>query len=379
MPYERVFEIDLSPSKAEMSLAEVPYSKKQINQAARYLAQKDHSSVPPQDWLDCTERVEAWRASHAHPTRVMAALLRKGVSDIDATAFVSRRLKRMEAIIRKLKRPKNAHMQLTQMQDIGGCRVVLRGMSELSEMVEYCREIAGEPVHDYIAEPKEDGYRCIHFVEEYKPLVELPQVHHLAGRRTEVQIRSKLQHQWATAVETVDFFTRQTLKLGGGQPKWKRFFLLVSSVFSIKETFRPIPSTQDRLSGIVDEAYALWHELGIKRLFENWAHSMRFMLEFPYEPQPEPLPLNSMCLLELNVKQNTTTLTPFPPENAVEANEEYAAKEREIGEDLNRSVVLISVDSITELKQAYPSYYGDAREFLTEVILALSTKGERLI
>lgn len=59
-------------------------------------------------------------------------------------------------------------MRLTQMQDIGGCRVVLDSLDEVAALrdadsrsqaehifVEYC---------DYIARPKLSGYRGVHLV-----------------------------------------------------------------------------------------------------------------------------------------------------------------------------------------------------------------------
>jgi hypothetical protein len=45
----------------------------------------------------------------------------------------------------------------------------------------------------------------------------------------ETQVRSNLQHAWSAAVETVDFVRGTTLKIGGGDSDWKRFFKLASS------------------------------------------------------------------------------------------------------------------------------------------------------
>jgi len=39
----------------------------------------------------------------------------------------------------------------------------------------------------------------------------------------EIQIRSKLQHIWATAVETVGFFTGQAIKSNEGEKEWNDF------------------------------------------------------------------------------------------------------------------------------------------------------------
>ena len=64
--------------------------------------------------------------------------------------------------------------------------------------------------YDYIAHPKSDGYRGVHYVYKYRsgstPKAEFNSL------RIEVQLRSRLQHAWATAVETVSTFTGQALK-----------------------------------------------------------------------------------------------------------------------------------------------------------------------
>ena len=72
--------------------------------------------------------------------------------------------------------------------------------------------------------PKKDGYRSLHIIYEYKSDKCKTDYN---GLRVEVQIRSRLQHLWATAVETVDFFTRQAIKFNEGIPDWADFFRLV--------------------------------------------------------------------------------------------------------------------------------------------------------
>ncbi len=55
----------------------------------------------------------------------------------------------------------------------------------------------------------------------------------------EVQIRSKIQHAWATAVEIVDTFTNQALKSNNGSKEWIEFFRCTSAEFASLED-RPI-------------------------------------------------------------------------------------------------------------------------------------------
>jgi hypothetical protein len=119
-------------------------------------------------------------------------------------------------------------MKLSRIQDIGGCRVVVSSVLEVDELVEYYKRtsrIKHELVREdaYILEPPPSGYRGVHLVYKY-----------ISDRRTtwnglriEIQLRSGLQHAWATAVETVGTFTQQALKSSQGGADWLRFFALI--------------------------------------------------------------------------------------------------------------------------------------------------------
>ena len=48
---------------------------------------------------------------------------------------------------------------------------------------------------------------------------------------------------WATAVETIGLFTKQALKAGQGDEDIKRFFVLISSLFAMREECPIIPNT----------------------------------------------------------------------------------------------------------------------------------------
>jgi hypothetical protein len=355
-----------------------PFSNKQVNQAGVVLANIKPTPDKELLWkigeaLLMIAVVDSWRATHIYPLRSVTTILRRNVKIFDPAATVSRRLKRMEAIIAKLQRYPT--MQLTTMQDIGGCRAIVESIEQVNALKEYYKSkaetgVEGLREYDYIKNPKEDGYRSSHLVVRFKS-----NRSNAPNRRIEIQIRTRLQHQWATAVETVDFFTKQTIKLGGGHAKWKRFFALVGSIFAAKESCSLVPNTPNTLVGIVQETFDLWHELKVLSLLRSWSEAM-IMMDYP---QPNTLPPNSMCLVELDVSARTTTINPFRPDQLQEAQASYAAKEKEIGDDPNRSAVLVSVDSLADLKEAYPSYYGDTEAFLKAVAFVLSLKGKALV
>jgi putative GTP pyrophosphokinase len=79
------------------------------------------------------------------------------------------------------------------------------------------------------------------------------------------------------------------------------------------------------------------------------------------------------------VQAGTTTLHPFRYEQLHEAQDRYGEIEKEIADDPNRSVVLVSVDSLADLKAAYPSYYGDTGEFIQAVGFMLAVTGKSLV
>src|SRR5437773_2596689 len=86
-----------------------------------------------------------------------------------ADAAVSYRLKRVERIVDKLVRI--PRVPLSQIQDIGGCRVVLRLMerSDVPTLLEAIRSHHGFRVQredDYVIKPKPDGYRAHHVIIE---------------------------------------------------------------------------------------------------------------------------------------------------------------------------------------------------------------------
>ena len=88
---------------------------------------------------------------------------------------------------------------------------------------------------DYIKIPKQSGYRGIDLIFRYKnknnPSYD--------GLRIEMQIRTKLQHLWATAVEVMGTLRGEKLKSGMGDEKWQYFFSIVSSYFAYKEIEPP--------------------------------------------------------------------------------------------------------------------------------------------
>lgn len=107
--------------------------------------------------------VEMFRAAHQYPLIKANMGLRSVVRTEHCEIEVSQRLKRFRTIVDKLDREPT--MQLANMQDIGGCRAVLRSMEEISRVRHrLSRNRPPLRVADYALSPRISGYRAVHIV-----------------------------------------------------------------------------------------------------------------------------------------------------------------------------------------------------------------------
>ncbi|MFH1447171.1 MAG: RelA/SpoT domain-containing protein, partial [Chloroflexota bacterium] len=180
-----------------MSWPKPKFSKSKVNRAGEILA-LDGESHQEAGWAH--KVLINWRACHGYPINTFQATLRNRLKSIDKKAIVAQRLKRTPSIVSKLRR--FSAMKLSRMHDIGGLRAVVgtlhqvRTLEALYNNGRLRHEL--HKVYDYIKEPKSDGYRSVHLVFKYKN----DRAHEYKGLLVELQLRTKIQHAWATAVET---------------------------------------------------------------------------------------------------------------------------------------------------------------------------------
>ena len=161
--------------------------------------------------------------------------LRSMASRVSPDARVTQRLKRQSRIIEKLARFPT--MQLTTMEDIGGCRVVVPTYEEALRLRERVESRWGQTVtrnRDYVAHPKETGYRAFHLVVIRE------------GFPIEIQIRTSLQQTWAEAVEAAELASGTMLKDGRGAADVLAFFRALGTAFAALDRGEPIPRTVRR-------------------------------------------------------------------------------------------------------------------------------------
>ena len=344
-----------------MSDAGTGYGRKQVDRAGAIL-RADSATVGER--AQARAVVGHWRARHSRPLGAIRTLLDQRMRRVARYGFMAKRLKRLSSVEAKLRRfPK---MQLSRMQDIGGCRAVVPSVDAVVALQRLCRsgrqahELARE--NDYIAEPKSDGYRSTHLVYRYRS--GSPANRALNGLRIEIQIRSLLQHAWATAVETVDVLRETQLKIGGaGNGDWKRFFALMGSVHAAAEECPPVADTPRTLAEIHSEVRELAHQLGAGNLLVGLATSIESVAKG-----------SGWVLMTLDADARQIKGTRYPSRRLEEAQAEYLRLEEEHEGHPAVQVCLVSTDSAETLRRAYPNYFLDVRLFVESLRLFLGTK-----
>lgn len=340
-------------------------SKEEINRAGDILI----SDTPSQEQLTkALDILDNWRATHSYPMHVFKIRLKRKTLYIDPNALTVQRLKRVPAIIKKLQRQYNGRpptMKLSQMQDIGGCRAVLSNVNLARQLCEQYY-LKGDLKHkkmgmkDYITTPKNDGYRSIHLI--YKYASDKKGKTEYNGLLVEIQIRSKLQHLWATAIETVDFFTRQAIKSNEGKPEWMDFFRLVSSAFAKMENCPTVPNTPDDEKELYLEIKKKEAELNAISKMKGWMEAVKVFFQ-----EVKQTPKLQYFLLELDIAGGKLNIAQYTKDNEQQAIVDYAASEKKNRDKKEYDVVLVGADTSTDLKKAYPNYFVDSQDFLANL------------
>lgn len=252
-------------------------------------------------------------------------------------------------------------MRLGGMQDIGGFRIVVNDIEALlntkkvlSENIPTSFDLV--KIMDYIQEPKESGYRSIHFIYKYKSTDD-----NTDGAKVELQIRTKLQHSWAMAVETAGLITSTPLKSSMGSDDWLTFFKIVSSLFSIKEK-QPILKVHREQGYDVHGLMKLLYAINVEH---NHSDTLKVLNVSGIQAKKENFK-NGYYILNINFESKIVKISAYSKEKENEASMAYSELEKGVTDKCN-AVVLVSVPKMKELQDAYPSYFLNTSEFLLAI------------
>ena len=341
-----------------MAFSQVPKeSRNKIDKAGQVLANNPQLIGVDRDLI------EKWRACHAYPLNTFNSTLRDKVRKFHDSPIVAQRLKRMSTIIDKLKR--YPQMKLTRMQDIGGVRAVMNSINDVYELAKdykdksrFIHKLTSEK--DYIKNPRdEDGYRSLHLVYKYKN----KHVPSYNGLLIELQIRTKLQHTWATAVETMGTFLGQALKSRQGEKEWLDFFAIVSSAFAHMENSPRVPRfaiiSKDETFSMVAKAN---QEIQVLEKIRGYSVAVNEIVKRGSTQQGW-----FYHLIILNSLQKTVQIKAYKRGSFKQAVEDYAKVEEQVAKGEKIEPVLVSAGPLDVLRKAYPNFFLDIGDFVRKV------------
>jgi ppGpp synthetase/RelA/SpoT-type nucleotidyltranferase len=308
--------------------------------------------------------INNWRAAHNYPLNTFQINLRSSAKRIDSDALIAQRIKRLVSIGAKLEN--KPRISLSEMQDIGGCRTVLSTVDNARNLVDFYHKtsrIKHELLRtdDYITNPKKSGYRSVHLIYRYFSDKNKTAYN---GLKIEMQIRSKYQHAWATAVETVGAFIGESLKSNIGSKQWLRFFALMGSAIAMREKTPLVPKTPDSRKTLIAELTEYANRLDVARRLNGYASALKYIKNDVEDAH--------WYLLRLNPSKQELLISGFKHTQHKQAEEEYAKAEELVRVYPGTDAVLVSVDSVSALEHAYPNYFADTGVFLELMNQALS-------
>lgn len=342
-------------------------SRSQVDRVGRELVQSADTESISDSALSI---LNDWRSFHTFPLNSITVVLKQKAQRIQKDALVVQRLKRVRSILSKLIR--EPHMRLIQMQDIGGCRAVFDNIDSVYNLKDSYLDGKGqyEIVHvdDYIRAPKPSGYRSLHLILKYNSL-KYPEYNKLL---LEVQVRSAVQHAWATAVETVGAVIGQALKSSEGEERWLKYFQYASMALEYVE--QPMFTTiiPKSLGEISRNLASLDKELHVTKKLRSYRDALKATENIGTQK-------DGYFLLVLFPAQPELKIFYFSKRKAEEAYRQYERYERMLPlhssglqlslfpEMVNYSgaqAVLVGAESFLSLRQSYPNYYLDTDIFL---------------
>ena len=103
------------------------------------------------------------------------------------------------------------------------------------------------------------------------------------GLKVEIQLRTRLQHAWATAVETVSTFTDAQLKSGIGSKQWLRFFELMGAAIARRERQLLVPDTPENEGALRRELREYVNDLDIIEHLARYRALLNYSNKKPFD------------------------------------------------------------------------------------------------
>ncbi|MEO1347101.1 MAG: RelA/SpoT domain-containing protein [Pseudomonadota bacterium] len=316
---------------------------------------------------------EDFRSAHLEPLTELTLSLQEWLQTFGRSYFVAQRLKRKPQILRKLRR---FSVRLTQLQDIGGCRIIVENNSDVDDLISFVRQnlrtskdLKVNRETDYRQFGRDDtGYRAFHFVISTK-----------SGVKLELQLRSRIQHYWSESIERTSVVYGHRLKEQEGDGEVIEYFKAFSNVLHRIENSLSISSDDEidleRRRQLAESIISQSTSDGVGLS----SHVNEGVVKTLSETEKSSSTSLNNWVLVFDWKDGnfvTWEIVGRDPKYAVET---YSRYEREYPEEDKYEVVLIGSSDISTVRQTHSHYFGiehhnSALEQMETSIIGLSKR-----
>lgn len=206
------------------------------------------------------EMFESYRLAFDDAHRQVESDLGAIAREVTEAATLTTRQKTLKSTVAKLRR---IPTRLSQIEDIAGCRVVVRRLSMQDDVFAHvATSLSVTRSRDYRDSPQH-GYRAVHLV-----------VRDGGGYRVELQIRTSLQDEWANMSEAIAIEHDIEVKYGNGPAPVHVELARLSDAMSRDDLFQETPDGDDFLKRLPFLVEAAGMAFALERVVtETWPGS----------------------------------------------------------------------------------------------------------
>ena len=324
-------------------------SKTLIDKAGRALSQDSETDVDK--YIEYVDVFDEYRKKHLEPLSKTTIELQQWLTSYGKDYFIAQRLKRKPQILRKLKR---FSTRLSQLQDIGGARIIVDQNSDVDELVNFLKfhfesspDLSIVRMTDYRVKGREDsGYRACHLILERD------------GIKIELQIRSKIQHYWAETIERTSIVYGHHLKeLEGDQTVILYFKTLSDLFYEIESGRKPDAALRTRVEGLRIKAEQIIQSADSKNVFKSYVNEGVIKDLERKENKVSNSNINNWIIV-FNWNIGSFVTWEIITNNPAGAIKKYVEFEDNYPSDKGFEVVLVGASRVSTIRQTHSHYFG---------------------
>ena len=348
-------------------------SKTQIDKAGQFLAKGKISSIEELEAFELFENVfDEFRMMHLQPLTSTTVELQSWMREDKIPYSIVQRLKRKPQILRKLNR---LDVRLTQLQDIGGLRIIVDQNDDVDKLVDHIEKKLKKQSSlkikrkvNYRDKGRDDsGYRATHIILERDNI------------NLELQIRSRIQHYWAELIERTSVVYGHYIKELDGDAIVINYFKCLSDLFyEIESGRKPAAYQKNEVEKLRGEAEQLIYNADTKNIFSNHENEGIVKTLVGQEKKYGGGSFNNW-LFVLNWNQGSFISWDIVGLDPLEAIKRYVEFEKRFPAEDGFEVVLVGASSVSSIRETHSHYFGLAQkekilETLDESIVGFSNQ-----